>query len=204
VPHPPAPKPRLPETGGFGGPSFLLAGLMAVALAGGGYLLGARRQRGSDAIWRRGGGDAVWRQPISLRHKLIAFALCGLMLVGTIAFYPALAGGAAPAIQGQSQDGGDAGHDHEAARFAAIYPVTAGHPFVFASFQEVADLLASGTGILAFGFPECPRCQSAFPVLERAFREAAMYSPWVSAGQILYYDILDDSPAVICQVPEEK
>ena len=35
----------------------------------------------------------------------------------------------------------------------------------YASFDEVMDFLDSGTGILYLGFPECPWCRNAVPVL---------------------------------------
>ena len=44
-------------------------------------------------------------------------------------------------------------HENDAKLFAELYPVTADNPYIFASYEELIDLLDRGTGIVAFGFP---------------------------------------------------
>ena len=83
-------------------------------------------------------------------------------------------------------------YEDDAALFAELYPVSQENPFIFASYEEVTDLLEIGTGILVFGFPDCPRCQNAFPVLEQAFYEKNLQERAGYRGKILYYDIFDD------------
>ena len=39
------------------------------------------------------------------------------------------------------------------------------NPIVFSSFQEINELLKSGTGVIYLGFPECPWCRTLLPVL---------------------------------------
>lgn len=41
----------------------------------------------------------------------------------------------------------------------------------YASFKEIMNVLESGTGIIYFGFPECPWCRNAVPVLIEAAKE---------------------------------
>ena len=41
----------------------------------------------------------------------------------------------------------------------------------YASFDDVMDVLNSGTGIIYFGFPECPWCRNALPVLLKAAKD---------------------------------
>lgn len=41
----------------------------------------------------------------------------------------------------------------------------------YASFDELMDFLENGTGIVYFGFPECPWCRNALPVLLEAAKE---------------------------------
>ena len=41
----------------------------------------------------------------------------------------------------------------------------------YASYDEVMELLDKGTGILYLGFPECPWCRNALPVLLKAAKE---------------------------------
>ena len=86
-------------------------------------------------------------------------------------------------------------HENDAARFAEIYPVSRENPFIFASFEEVVMHLERGTGILVFGFPDCPRCRNAFPVLEKAFKQMNLDRHRGLRGRIHYYDIYDDREA---------
>ena len=85
-----------------------------------------------------------------------------------------------------------AGHEGDADVFASIYPVSQDNPFLIASYEEVVRLFTLGKGIVVFGFPECPRCQNAFPVLEEAFYEMNMDQYEGFSGRILYYDIWTD------------
>jgi len=85
-----------------------------------------------------------------------------------------------------------AAHENDAARFAELYPVTEDNPFVFATYEELVTHLEYGTGVIAFGFPDCPRCKNAFPVLEKAFYEMNMDQHAGFRGRILYYDMYDD------------
>lgn len=88
-----------------------------------------------------------------------------------------------------------AGHENDAMRFAQIYPVSLDNPFIFASFDELVRHFEYGTGIVVFGFPDCPRCRNAFPALEKAFKEMSMDQHAGFRGKILYYDIYDDREA---------
>lgn len=45
------------------------------------------------------------------------------------------------------------------------------NPIVYATFGEIEDIITSKTGIIYFGFPECPWCRNAVPVLIDAARE---------------------------------
>lgn len=38
----------------------------------------------------------------------------------------------------------------------------------YATFEEIMDLIDHGTGVIYFGFPECPWCRNAVPVLLEA------------------------------------
>lgn len=41
----------------------------------------------------------------------------------------------------------------------------------YASFDELMEFLNNGTGIVYFGFPECPWCRNALPVLLKAAKD---------------------------------
>lgn len=45
------------------------------------------------------------------------------------------------------------------------------NPMIYATYDEIIDLIEEGTGIIYFGFPECPWCRSALPVLLDAAKE---------------------------------
>ncbi len=47
------------------------------------------------------------------------------------------------------------------------------NPVVYASYKEIFDVLDS-TGIIYFGFPECPWCRNAVPVLLEAAEETGI------------------------------
>ena len=58
------------------------------------------------------------------------------------------------------------------------------NPMVYATQEEVMEMLENGTGIIYFGFPECPWCRAALPVLLEAAEEELM-------TKILYYNNKD-------------
>ncbi len=45
----------------------------------------------------------------------------------------------------------------------------------YTSYKEVFDILDSKTGIIYFGFPECPWCRNALPVLLEAADDQTIY-----------------------------
>lgn len=53
----------------------------------------------------------------------------------------------------------------------------------YASYEEVMDVLDHGTGIIYFGFPECPWCRNAVPALLEATEET-------SIDKIYYFNAL--------------
>lgn len=54
--------------------------------------------------------------------------------------------------------------------------------FTYIDVQDAIKLLKSGTGIICFGFPECPWCQAYFPILNEVAKEN-------NVDTIYYYDI---------------
>lgn len=58
------------------------------------------------------------------------------------------------------------------------------NPIVYATYEDVMNLLDDGTGIIYFGFPECPWCRNAVPVLLDAAKE-------LSIDKIYYFNALD-------------
>ena len=43
--------------------------------------------------------------------------------------------------------------------------ISENNPVVYKTDEEIIDILKTGTGIVYFGFPECPWCRNAVPVL---------------------------------------
>ena len=43
--------------------------------------------------------------------------------------------------------------------------ISKNNPIKYASYDEVIDIINKGTGIIYLGYPECPWCRSALPVL---------------------------------------
>ena len=76
----------------------------------------------------------------------------------------------------------------DAARFRESYPLTdEDNVFVYISVREAVGLLESGTGIVYFGFPDCPWCQTYVPILN-------MVAVGMGLEQI-YYANIDDARA---------
>ncbi len=61
--------------------------------------------------------------------------------------------------------------------------VDSNNPFVYAKYDEIVNLLKKGTGIIYFGFPECPWCRNAVPVLIDAANE-------LGVDKIYYFNAL--------------
>jgi len=45
------------------------------------------------------------------------------------------------------------------------------NPFVFANMDQIVELVENGSGIIYFGFPECPWCRTAVPAMIEAAAE---------------------------------
>lgn len=59
------------------------------------------------------------------------------------------------------------------------------NPFVYSSYDDIFKLLDEGTGVIYFGFPECPWCRNLVPVLSNAAIKSGV-------KEILYLNIKDD------------
>ncbi len=56
--------------------------------------------------------------------------------------------------------------------------------FYYGEQEAVINMLEHGSGIVYFGFPECPFCQYYTPILDTVAKENDV--------QVMYYNILDD------------
>lgn len=59
------------------------------------------------------------------------------------------------------------------------------NPIKYATYDEVIDVIKKGTGIIYLGFPECPWCRSALPVLLESAKDYKI-------DTIYYINIHDD------------
>ncbi len=63
---------------------------------------------------------------------------------------------------------------NDAKRFSEEYSaidVSEDNPMIYKTDKEIIDILKSGTGIIYFGFPDCPWCREAVPVLLEIAKE---------------------------------
>lgn len=58
------------------------------------------------------------------------------------------------------------------------------HRFVLSDEETILDIFDGGSGVIYFGFPECPWCRSALMVMQEAAKD-------VSLGKIHYMNVLD-------------
>lgn len=70
------------------------------------------------------------------------------------------------------------GKESSSGKEYAILSIPADNPMTYASEEEVIDLLEEGTGIIYFGFPECPWCRSALPELLQAAENRQITKIW--------------------------
>ncbi len=62
--------------------------------------------------------------------------------------------------------------------------VDAKNPYVYAKYDDVIDIIKNGTGVIYFGFPECPWCRNMVPVLASAAKEMGI-------DKVYYFNALD-------------
>ena len=75
---------------------------------------------------------------------------------------------------------------NDSERFASEYPMVGNdNVFVYRNAEEIANILAHGTGIVYIGFKECPWCQTYAVFLNDAAREMGI-------EEIYYLDIRED------------
>ncbi len=55
---------------------------------------------------------------------------------------------------------------------------------VYATEEEIIEIFEGGSGVIFFGFPECPWCRSAINVMNEAAKEASL-------GRIHYVNVLE-------------
>ena len=74
----------------------------------------------------------------------------------------------------------------DAQKFSEEYSsISDDNVFVYASFDEIIDVLDGGSGIVYLGFPECQWCNAYVPYLNEVAKS-------VGISQILYYNIKED------------
>ena len=74
----------------------------------------------------------------------------------------------------------------DAQKFSEEYSrISDDNVFVYASFDEIIDVLDGGSGIVYLGFPECKWCEAYVPYLNEVAED-------VGISKILYYNIRED------------
>ena len=74
----------------------------------------------------------------------------------------------------------------DAQKFSEEYSsISDDNVFVYASFDEIIDVLDGGSGIVYLGFPECQWCNAYVPYLNDVAKS-------VGISKILYYNIRED------------
>lgn len=73
----------------------------------------------------------------------------------------------------------------EADKKYAKLSISENNSVVYSDYDEIMNILEDGTGVIFFGFPECPWCRSALPVLLEAAKETGI-------DKIYYLNNLED------------
>ena len=58
------------------------------------------------------------------------------------------------------------------------------NPMIYSSYEDIEKIITNGTGVIYFGFPKCPWCRNAVPVLIDAAKE-------VGLDKIYYFNALE-------------
>lgn len=93
------------------------------------------------------------------------FARTALVLAAAIAL-ASCSGGSDDAFVNEYEDLNGVENANGAEHMAMDIPDD--HRFVYASEEELRELLTDGNGAIYFGFPECPWCRNAVPAMDEA------------------------------------
>lgn len=55
-----------------------------------------------------------------------------------------------------------------------IIKIPEDNPIMYANYEKIEEVITKGTGVIYFGFPECPWCRNAVPVLLEAAEETGV------------------------------
>ena len=66
------------------------------------------------------------------------------------------------------------------------------NPFVYADYDKLLEIITNGTGIIYLGFPRCPWCRNAIPVLIDAANDAEVET-------IYYMNILNERDSFVVE-----
>lgn len=69
------------------------------------------------------------------------------------------------------------------------------NPIVYADYDKLLEIITNGTGIIYLGFPECPWCRNALPVLFDAAKEN-------NVETIYYMNILNERDSYVVEDDE--
>lgn len=73
------------------------------------------------------------------------------------------------------------GQDTESGKAYTELTIASDNPMVYATYDQIKEMLTSGTGVIYFGFPQCPWCRQALPVFLEAASDANL-------TKVLYYN----------------
>lgn len=73
----------------------------------------------------------------------------------------------------------------DAVRFASEYPVSEDNVFVYRTLEEINKILENGTGLIFFGFPECPWCRGYAPIINEIAKQEKL-------EKVYYFNIKQD------------
>ena len=73
----------------------------------------------------------------------------------------------------------------DAKKFSEEYKISEDNVFVYRNSDEILKIMKNGTGVIYFGFPECPWCSAYVLYLNEVAKENNL-------DKIYYYNILED------------
>ena len=132
------------------------------------------------------------------KHVIIILVIAIIVVIGLIGLW-IYRSNQTDAIQFKKEYESFNGEKTSSGRDYLSVVLSRNNQFHYASFEEIMDVL-NGTGVIYFGFPECPWCRNIVPVLSEAASETGIEKIYYfNALSMRDTKILDENGNVITE-----
>jgi thiol-disulfide isomerase/thioredoxin len=119
-----------------------------------------------------------------MMKKIVVIIICVLVLLTSVSCYFIFFKEKSDAVKFKEEYESLNGVKKDNGKTNMSIEISKDNPVKYSTFDDIMDVLDNGTGIIYFGFPECPWCRNAVPVLLEAAKE-------MEVENIYYFNALD-------------